>query len=175
MRGSFVYATEHIQPKIIAEIGVASGDNALEMLMHYPVEYMLLADCYLPYTDSANHEVLTIEKQNKKLLETLYKVMPRGFLNKIVFSCMTSEKISQYYPDKFFDYVYIDARHDYDNVKRDISLWYNKVKDGGVLGGHDYQGYYDGVTRAVNEFKEKHANELSFIQGSEYDWAFHKK
>jgi hypothetical protein len=36
------------------------------------------------------------------------------------------------------DFVYIDANHKYDAVKKDLELWYPKVRKGGVFAGHDY-------------------------------------
>jgi hypothetical protein len=63
----------------------------------------------------------------------------------------TSLNASQYYKDRSIDFVFIDAAHDYENVKADLEAWYPKVKKGGFIGGHDYPGY-DGVVRAVNGF-----------------------
>ena len=69
-------------------------------------------------------------------------------------------------PDDTFDFFFIDADHRYHMVRRDIELWYPKVKKGGLLAGHDYDSEeYDelyieddivdevhhGVTKAVNE------------------------
>jgi predicted O-methyltransferase YrrM len=68
-----------------------------------------------------------------------------------------SHEIAALYPDRFFDYVWIDAAHDYENVKRDIESWYPKLKSGGVLFGHDYpeptdpNGGFEELTKAVNE------------------------
>jgi predicted O-methyltransferase YrrM len=47
------------------------------------------------------------------------------------------------------DFVFIDAAHDYESVKRDIAAWTPKVKPGGVIAGHD-RGM-EGVARAVRE------------------------
>lgn len=55
------------------------------------------------------------------------------------------------YSDESLDFVFIDAGHDYDSVKKDLTAWYPKVKQGGVLAGHDYH-YHCGVFPAVNEF-----------------------
>jgi hypothetical protein len=55
------------------------------------------------------------------------------------------------------DFVYIDARHDYESVKEDLHAWFDKVRPGGILAGHDYadgilvQGDF-GVKTAVDEF-----------------------
>jgi predicted O-methyltransferase YrrM len=48
------------------------------------------------------------------------------------------------------DIIYIDAAHEYEAVKHDISLYWPLVKEGGVLMGDDY--HWRGVSRAVDEF-----------------------
>lgn len=45
---------------------------------------------------------------------------------------------STYFPDQYFDVVFIDAEHTYDAVKADIEAWLPKVKLGGTLMGHDW-------------------------------------
>jgi SAM-dependent methyltransferase len=47
------------------------------------------------------------------------------------------------------DLVFIDALHDYEHVMQDISLWWPKVRQGGVLAGHDFNHKWPGVERAV--------------------------
>lgn len=42
------------------------------------------------------------------------------------------------FPDHHFDFVFIDASHKVEWTKADILLWYQKIKMGGVLAGHDY-------------------------------------
>ena len=49
------------------------------------------------------------------------------------------------------DFVFIDAQHDYDSVKKDIEIWTPKLKPGGLLSGHDYQPNFKGVIQAVDE------------------------
>jgi hypothetical protein len=61
-----------------------------------------------------------------------------------------------YFPNGYFDFVYIDADHTYEMVKRDIELWLPLIKKSGLIGGHDY-GFPDeavrwgGVQKAVDE------------------------
>jgi GT2 family glycosyltransferase/predicted O-methyltransferase YrrM len=63
---------------------------------------------------------------------------------------------SNYSVDKFednsIDLVFIDADHSYEAVKNDITLWWNKLKVGGIMAGHDYFWSADGVKKAVDEF-----------------------
>jgi hypothetical protein len=53
--------------------------------------------------------------------------------------------------DFSLDFVFIDASHEYEDVKADINAWYMKVKEGGVIAGHDYP-YWPGVKKAVDEY-----------------------
>jgi hypothetical protein len=50
----------------------------------------------------------------------------------------TSLNAFDLFNDESLDFVYIDANHQYDFIKQDISLWYPKVRKGGVVAGHDY-------------------------------------
>ena len=56
--------------------------------------------------------------------------------------------------DESLDFVYIDADHHYESVTEDINAWFPKVRNGGIISGHDYCRYLDhfGVIEAVNDF-----------------------
>jgi len=57
------------------------------------------------------------------------------------------------YEDGYFDFVYIDAGHNYEDVCKDIDAWMPKIKKGGILSGHDYwlDMQNPGVVKAVDE------------------------
>jgi len=84
---------------------------------------------------------------------------------------MTSLKAADMFKDESLDFVFIDASHEYEDVKSDIIAWLPKVKVGGVLAGHDYYingtDWFPGVSRAVNEFFNN--KELKF---SENCWIY---
>jgi predicted O-methyltransferase YrrM len=71
------------------------------------------------------------------------------------------------FSDQSLDFVFIDASHEYEDVKNDINAWFPKVKVGGVLAGHDYYENNDfapGVKMAVNEiFRDFETSENCFI------------
>jgi GT2 family glycosyltransferase len=64
--------------------------------------------------------------------------------------------IANSFPDNYFDFIFLDASHEYQDVKKDLQSWYPKVKNGGVFVGHDYQLHWQGVVRAVDEFAIEH-------------------
>lgn len=63
-----------------------------------------------------------------------------------------SYHIADQIPDKSVDLIFIDADHSYESVKKDILAFTPKLKDGGILTGHDID--YPGVNRAVTELIE---------------------
>lgn len=66
-----------------------------------------------------------------------------------------SVSASKMYENESLDAVFIDADHQYESVKADILAWMPKVKNGGILAGHDYIEAYQGVIKAVNETLSK--------------------
>lgn len=58
--------------------------------------------------------------------------------------------ISSVYGDGHFSFIFIDAAHEYDAVKKDLELWYPKLKSGGLFAGHDYYPH-TGVPKAISE------------------------
>jgi hypothetical protein len=63
----------------------------------------------------------------------------------------TSNDAVDLFDDGSLDFVYIDAIHTYEVVRRSIELWEPKVKMNGVIAGHDYSDIWPGVMQAVNE------------------------
>ena len=54
--------------------------------------------------------------------------------------------------DDFVGCVYVDGFHSYEQCKKDILNYWNKLIDGGLMCGHDYMNQdTPGVTRAVQE------------------------
>ncbi len=71
---------------------------------------------------------------------------------------MTSVEASKYVSDKSVDLIFIDGDHTYDSVKLDIQSWEPKLKNDGIICGHDYDTWY-GVKLAADEmFGEKVEN-----------------
>ncbi len=68
---------------------------------------------------------------------------------------LTSLEASKIFVDGYFDFIYIDASHFYEDVLDDIKVWLPKVKKGGIFGGHDYGmggRKNHGVKKAIDEY-----------------------
>jgi len=62
---------------------------------------------------------------------------------------LLSTDAAKLYEDKSLDFIFIDADHTYESVKQDIISWRPKLKDEGIMAGHDYNE--PSVKKAVKE------------------------
>ena len=69
-----------------------------------------------------------------------------------------SEAAANFFEPKSVDFVFIDADHDYLSVKKDIEAWLPKIKNGGIISGHDYEE--PSVNKAVKEIFGSQAMEF---------------
>jgi predicted O-methyltransferase YrrM len=84
-----------------------------------------------------------------------------------------SADFATFVPDHSMDVVYIDAGHDYESVKEDISLYLNKAKSGGFICGHDYNSNsWPGVVKAVDELSSSLGKDMIIFKDT--SWLFRK-
>ena len=84
-----------------------------------------------------------------------------------------SYEASLTFPDNYFDFIYIDAAHDYDSMIIDLNAWWPKLKTGGIFAGHDYieydvvwRGKKCEVYRATNEFVNQIGVTVDYVEGN---------
>jgi len=67
---------------------------------------------------------------------------------------MDSTEVTKLFRDEYFDGVFLDTTHTYENTKREILAWLPKIKKGGLFAGHDYgstRKAHSGCKIAVDE------------------------
>lgn len=145
LAGHVAYLLEGKECKRMLEIGSYMGESTLIFCSYNTFEEV---HCIDPFEgkEEANDMLNVDWKQVKKEFWT----NTRHFKNKIKVYNDYSYNLVDKFPDKFFDFIYIDANHTYEDVKRDVLSYLPKTKS--IIGGHDYNpGVWDGVVEAVNE------------------------
>lgn len=153
----FAYSYFKGKPVTGVEIGAAEGLHAQTILKSLNIKKLFLIDPYMPY-----FEVKTDGKDEvKEYIDCLPLARARlaKYKKKTVFITKFSEEATDLVPDNL-DFVYIDGNHSYESVKKDIALYYPKIKVEGLLGGHDFAQNFSGVINAVEEFAEDHHYDL---------------
>jgi hypothetical protein len=142
------------------EIGVKRGDFSEWLLSHWSGRLLVSIDPWyeddpVEYHDTSNVAQVVHEDFYAMTVQRLERFGERSSIWRTT-SVEGAERArsSGLGP---VDFVYIDARHDYESVLEDLAAWAPLMKAGGVMAGHDYldgeiaQGTF-GVKRAVNEF-----------------------
>jgi predicted O-methyltransferase YrrM len=83
----------------------------------------------------------------------------------------SSGEMASNFADDSLDWIYIDGNHRHDFVKKDLELYFSKVKSTGLIAGDDYSvvGWWEGgVTRAVNEFLRTHPVDKVMIRNRQF-------
>lgn len=156
-----------VMPKnsVCAEIGVDRGDFSKRILdIVKPVRLHLIDPWKYEeeeiYKDSLYGGTLGgsqahMDKRYQKVVNRFQAEMESG---QVVIHRGYSEEVCDHFEDQYFSWIYIDGNHLYEFVKKDLELYYDKVKENGFITGDDYvdSGWWQGgVKKAVDEFVAK--------------------
>ena len=131
------------------EVGVHKGQNALVMFQNIPGVKLYLVEPYADHSCSIakwgeyNKDNVSSHENARITAHTMLKDYNCEWLE------MFSEEAVKKIPDGFLDFVHIDGEHAYDWVMLDTILWTRKVREGGVVSGHDYDK--PGVKKPVTD------------------------
>jgi hypothetical protein len=144
---------------VACEVGVAQGYYSLQIIERNAPRKLYLIDAWskAKFKD-AEPAYQHVQSQFKGDIAWGRVEMLRG-LSSVMLSTL---------PDKILDWIYIDAAHDYESVKKDLEVAQQKVKSEGYICGHDYTrwasfGQRFGVLEAVNEFANREGYRLAFL------------
>ena len=163
----------------VVEIGVLHGDFSEKIIKIINPKCLFLIDPYkvepsvtygselnnLPVSYSTGEDYLGLIKRFENDIR----------IGKVFVLKNYSHKIVKGLQDNIFDFIYIDASHKYDDVKKDLNDWLPKLKENGVIAGHDYieLGSF-GVIKAIDEFTKEHGFEMILYNDNGGDWALKK-
>jgi hypothetical protein len=106
------------------------------------------------YEDCDEHHSAGAGKENTDVFWHFIRNVRRAGVEDVICPLkMPSEQAASLFEDGTLDFVFLDADHRYEAVRRDLEVWFPKIKRRGVLGGHDYlHPDFPGVRRAADEF-----------------------
>lgn len=132
---------------LIVEIGSAHGASstilaeAAKELGGHLICIDSFPEVYYDETKFGDYARQAFKKNMKEYLDT----------NVAEFWDMTSDQAIEVIQDRPIDLLFIDADHEYPQVKKDIENYLPLVKSGGIVGFHDYYNVKFGVKTAVDE------------------------
>jgi len=104
------------------ELGVHQGTFSREILSTWKGQKLHLVDLWAPVDTYNSPRQPDLEKA---------KANVAPFENRYEFNRNYTFNAVHDYPDNFFDWIYLDATHTYYDARRDIQMWWPKLKKGG--------------------------------------------
>lgn len=158
--------------EIGAELGVWKGRTFKHLLSKLPNLKLIGVDLYAPQPDNEGPEKW-VEGENghewdhdryyNDIVQFCESVNGRGIMYR-----MYTHEAALKVEDESLDFIFIDADHSYEGVKKDLTDWIPKVKKGGYICGHDID--WEGVNKALVEFFGE-----DFIEEADNVWYHIKK
>jgi len=149
---------KQISGGIVVELGFFAGKSTAVMA---PVcqkngnEYHAVDNC----EGASPRDPATKAQQSRDMMAVFEGNMSRlKLLDYINVHRLDSAASAQLFGDGEVDFCFVDASHIEEDVQKDIEAWWPKIKNGGVLGGHDYS--WGSVKSATNRFADKHGLKL---------------
>lgn len=145
---------------VIAEVGVARGNNAVVLLASGPSLLYLI--------DPWKCEPEAWKKGRARRHRSRFQDVKRRFAGGIksgivkIYRGFSTEELPKI-PAGSCDYIYVDAIHLYKPCLGDLEASLPALKETGILAGHDFENK-PGVTKAVLEFLRRYQDfELVFV------------
>tara|TARA_R110000868_G_scaffold49203_4_gene158770 strand:+ start:1635 stop:2195 length:561 start_codon:yes stop_codon:yes gene_type:complete len=160
------------------EVGVAFGENAEIILDTCKLETLYLIDPW-DYVPNENPKGYADAIKDWEGCYNYCANLLDRFGNRAQLMKMRSVEAAECCFAEF-DFVYIDANHMRPYIDNDLKAWYDKVKVGGIFGGHDYHmvnrpDYVCEVKAAVDEFFEGKGYTLHITEDADPSWYIIKK
>ena len=146
------------------EIGCSEATTSFYLLDNLPNLTLHAIDPYLNYMDWNGRFLDDREELYQKVIKKMEKFGDRFVLHRKL-----SDEIVSNFKDEYFDLIFIDGLHTYDQVKRDCENYYSKAKIGSIFSGHDYNVIAE-VNKAVNEFASAHNKQISNTNNDVWYW-----
>jgi hypothetical protein len=140
-------------------VGTFEGYNASNIIKYCSFDKLYLVDPYLPYIDAIGG----LGNFSKETWNEIFKKVCERMGDKAEVIRSKSVDAAEHFEQETLDFVYLDGDHRPEEVKKDITAWFPKIKASGYIGGHDFSEneVQRGVTEWVIDNKE-YAGDIVF-------------
>ena len=153
--------------KNIVELGVGRGKTTQKLLDKCPNIHLTGIDEWKkrPQTNVEGSE--TYEDWDFNGLKKNAESIKNKYPNRLTLINKSTNEASMEFSTGSIDLIFIDADHTYEGVINDINNWLPKVKEGGIIAGHDIN--WNSVKRAVSESFDDYNIESDNVWWTEVD------
>jgi hypothetical protein len=165
-----------------AEVGVYKGETSAYLLRELPGLTLYAVDCWHPgpFRDPRNQSSMMAQQKDRP---DVFAAWEREARSNTAFAgdrCRILKAdfrdAAELIPDGSLEFVFLDAAHSYRDTMEQILWYWPKVREGGLVTGHDY-GYpragYEVVAQAVDAAARFFRADLHVDKGS-YVWWWRK-
>jgi len=167
------------QRSVCAEIGVHEGKFSRRILDVVKPERLHLIDPWKHEEEDRYSESWYggLGPNGQALLDKRYHEVKERFdrdvqAQRVRIHRSYSDVALEEFEDCYFDWIYIDGNHLYEFVKKDLELYYPKIKANGYITGDDYgvqnNWWENGVQKAVDEFVSQRAELTLETNGTQF-------
>jgi predicted O-methyltransferase YrrM len=156
-----------------AEIGAYHGKTTRYLLQNCPKLRLYAVDKWEKITPDPDGRKIGCENWDPVVGKRRFDRAVRDFSKRLIVLRGDSVEMASQVPDESLDFVFIDADHRYEAVKADIIAWVPKLKEEGVICGHDINhpktpGVYQAVKELIPDFKEAGVDHVWFARKEDY-------
>ena len=163
---------------VAAELGVLKGDFSQQILQSLkPARLHLVDPWYLLGPE------WSWEKGDRSTIHALVKILKdyekELISGQVVLNIAYDQEFLATLPDGYFDWIYLDTTHEYEQTKIELQLLQKKVKASGVIAGDDWRPDpthpHHGVYKAVQELIAEGKYEILYANTTDLQWAIRLK
>ena len=152
-----------------SEFGVFKGEFSKKILVYVKPQMLVLCDTwwdrygdfYPDWGESTQYGKLTTKAAYNVMLESIDKY--KKYCNVIVGE---NEKTMLQFPDKYFDWMYLDASHNISNIEKELRISSPKIKTTGYITGNgwaDNNNVTNGLYKGIMEFCKKNIWRIMYV------------
>lgn len=153
------------------EVGVGFGGHCASLLEYRGIDALTGVD---PYTTDDHDGIESLTQSDMDCVHDIALDRLARFGRRFELLRKPSLQAASKFEDGSLDFVYLDGDQDFNAVSADLGAWFDKVREGGIIAGHDYDNPdMPDVQQAVDGFFQRLG--WTVHHAGQYVWWVEKK